>query len=59
MPSVLPPEYLGLPSTLMYAASRERLSVMPHIEAIEQHVIRALQTGDSLLTVEAPVRHGK
>lgn len=59
MPSVLPPEYLGLPSTFMYAASRERLVVMPHIEAIERAVIAALQAGDQLLTVEAPVRHGK
>lgn len=57
--TLLPREALKLPSLFMHGASRERLSIPRHIALIEEYVIDAIRSGDVLLTIEAPVRHGK
>lgn len=56
--SILPPEALALPSSLMLASSRGTLVVPRHIIEIERFVLDALADGDQKLTIEKPIRHG-
>lgn len=43
----------------MHASSRGRLAIPRHIAYIEDAIIDALLAGDRMLTIEAPIRHGK
>lgn len=58
-PARLPAEAIVTPSTLMLATSRNRFIIPRHVQYIEDEVLRAIALGDVLLTIEAPVRHGK
>lgn len=55
----LAPEACALPSLFMDATSKGLLTCPPHVAMIEDFVIDAIRRGDQLLTIEAPVRHGK
>lgn len=57
--SILPAESLILPSSFMLASSRGLFHVPRHIVIIERFVLDALRAGDQMITIEAPVRHGK
>lgn len=56
---VLPIEALQVPSTFMNAASRGRLGIPRHVGVVEDAILEAMVVGDQILTIEAPVRHGK
>jgi predicted phage terminase large subunit-like protein len=58
-PAQLPREAIVTPATFMLATSRDRFIIPRHIELIEDVVLRAIAAGDRLITIEAPVRHGK
>lgn len=58
-PTRIGQESLVLPSLLMTATSQGRFTAPPHIQAIEDYILAAVIKGDQLLTIEAPVRHGK
>lgn len=57
--SILPAESLLLPSSFMLASSRGLFHVPRHIMIMEQFVLNAIAKGDQMITIEAPVRHGK
>lgn len=57
--SVLPAESLVLPSSFMLASSRGLYVLPRHVMVMEQFILDALRAGDQMVTIEAPVRHGK